>query len=227
MIGIIFIGKRLVSNAEIKKLFQPINDEIKDVWTRDIFSNVFLTHENQLKTIEDYINHSLYLESKTFLHGLFVVEDKLSMAHGLETRVPFMDNDLVDFAMKCPVRFKLNKYVNIKRINENKPGYKTSDYFAETNDGKKILRSVMENYIPNESLIQKQGFSSPDASWFKGESIEFVKRILLDENAIIYNFLDKKEAKNLINQHLNGDKNRRLLIWSLINVNQWMDLVFN
>jgi len=220
--------QRLVSNSEIKKLFQPINDEIKDVWTRDIFRNVFLTHENELKTIEDYINHSLYLESKTFLHGLFVVEDKLSMAHGLETRVPFMDNDIVDFAMKCPVRFKLNNYVNIKRINENKHGYKKSDYFAKTNDGKKILRSVMENYIPNEIInSKKQGFSSPDASWFKGESIEFVKRILLDEKAIIYNFLDKKEAKKLINQHLIGDKNRRLLIWSLINVNQWMDLVFN
>ena len=41
---------------------------------------------------------------KTFLHGLLVVEDKLSMAHGLETRVPFLDNDLVDFAMRVPVR---------------------------------------------------------------------------------------------------------------------------
>ena len=56
---------------------------------------------------EDYVNHSLYFEAKTFLHGLLVVEDKLSMAHGLETRVPFLDNDLVDFAMRVPVRRKL------------------------------------------------------------------------------------------------------------------------
>ncbi len=62
---------------------------------------------------EDYINHSLYFEAKTFLHGLLVVEDKLSMAHGLETRVPFLDNDLVDFAMRCPVGLKLNNLSDV------------------------------------------------------------------------------------------------------------------
>ena len=46
-----------------------------------------------------YINHSLYFEAKTFLHGLLVVEDKLSMAQSLESRVPFLDNDLVDLLM--------------------------------------------------------------------------------------------------------------------------------
>ena len=82
----------------IKKMFKPVWNDVKDVWTRNIFRDVFLTHENKLQTPEDYINHSLYLECKTFLHGLFLVEDKLSMAHSLENRVPFMDNDLVDFA---------------------------------------------------------------------------------------------------------------------------------
>ena len=53
------------------------------------------------------VNASLYFELKTFLHGLLVVEDKLSMAHSLETRVPFLDNDLVDFALRLPVRYKL------------------------------------------------------------------------------------------------------------------------
>ena len=66
-------------------------------------------HADQLTRPEDYVNHSLYFEAKTFLHGLLVVEDKLSMAHGLETRVPFLDNDLVDFAMRMPVRQKLGE----------------------------------------------------------------------------------------------------------------------
>ena len=65
----------------------------------DIFESVFSKHSNSLENPEDFINHSLYFEAKTFLHGLFVVEDKISMVHSLETRVPFMDNDLVDFAM--------------------------------------------------------------------------------------------------------------------------------
>ena len=220
--------QRLVNNTEIKKLFKPIKNDVKDVWTKDIFKNVFLTHENELNSVEDFINHSLYLEAKTFLHGLFMVEDKLSMAHGLESRVPFMDNDLVDFAMKCPVKFKLNNLVNVLRINENAYGDKSIDYFNKTNDGKKIIREVMRNYIPSEILnAKKQGFSSPDASWFKGESIEFVKESLLNKNAMIYNYLDFKETGILINQHLKGEKNRRLLIWSLLNVNRWMELIFD
>ncbi|HUP77746.1 MAG TPA: asparagine synthase (glutamine-hydrolyzing), partial [Pirellula sp.] len=77
--------QRMVDYKEIKCLFEPIWDEVKDVCTRDIFRDVFLTHDNELDRPEDYINHSLYFEAKTFLHGLFVIEDKISMAHGLET----------------------------------------------------------------------------------------------------------------------------------------------
>ena len=100
--------QRLIDNRDIKKVFQPIWPEVKHVWTRDIFRDVFSNHNNELETPEDYINHSLYFECKTFLQGLLLVEDKLSMAHSLETRVPFLDNDLVDFAMNCPINLKLN-----------------------------------------------------------------------------------------------------------------------
>ena len=71
------------------KVFAPIWGDVSHVWTRDIFCDVFPKNANQLERPEDFINHSLYLEAETFLHGLFVVEDKLSMAHGLENRVPF------------------------------------------------------------------------------------------------------------------------------------------
>ncbi len=71
---------------------------------------------------EDYVNHSLYLEAKTFLHGLLVVEDKLSMAHSLETRVPFLDNDLVDFAQRLPVRLKLSDLERRRRARRERAG---------------------------------------------------------------------------------------------------------
>ena len=215
--------QRLASNSELKKMFAPIWDDLKDVWTRDIFRDVFNSHKNELTNPEDYINHSLYFESKTFLHGLLMVEDKLSMAHSLESRVPFLDNDLVDFAMKCPISLKLNNLSNAIRVNENQPGRKTKNYFLKTNDGKQILRDVMSRYIPKDiTEAAKQGFSSPDASWFKGESIDFVKRRLLDKNAIIYEVMDRKFVRSLINQHTNGLQNRRLLIWSLLNLEAWM-----
>ena len=82
---------------------------------------------------------------------------------------------------------------------------------------------MMCKYIP-ESITKapKQGFSSPDASWFKGESINFVREKLLNKNAPIYETFDYLATTSLIKEHLDGEKNRRLLIWSLLNVNQLM-----
>jgi asparagine synthase (glutamine-hydrolysing) len=215
--------QRLIPNSVISNVFAPIWGDVKDVWTRDIFESVFSNHSNSLEKPEDFINHSLYFEAKTFLHGLFVVEDKLSMAHSLETRVPFMDNDLVDFAMQCPVELKLNNLGEVIRLNENEVGKKANQYFQKTNDGKQILRDMMSRYIPTDiTEAKKQGFSSPDASWFKGESIEFVRSKLLDENAPIFNYLDAGETRALVNEHLSGQQNRRLLIWSLISVNEFL-----
>ena len=208
----------------MKQMFAPIWNEIEHICTRDIFREVFRRHEQELETPEDYINHSLYFEAKTFLHGLLVVEDKLSMAHGLETRLPFLDNDLVDFAMECPVDLKLNNLSNVVRINENEPGNKPSKFFQRTNDGKQILRNVMQRYIPADiTQAEKQGFSAPDASWFKGDSIDFVKRTLLNGHARIYNFMDKAAVNTLVQEHLSGKQNRRLLIWSLLNFEEWCE----
>ena len=218
--------QRLIPNSTIAQVFAPIWEDVKDVRTRDIFRDVFLTHDNELSRPEDYINHSLYFEAKTFLHGLFVIEDKLSMAHGLETRVPFMDNDLVDFAMGCPVNLKLNNLAEVVRINENEPG-KQAKYFQKTKDGKQILRDVMRQYIPDDiANAEKQGFSGPDASWFKGESIEFVKRKLLNASSPIYSVLNFNAVNPLIQQHLAGTQNSRLLIWSLLNVEEVLSCTF-
>lgn len=216
--------QRLIPNSALTKVFSPIWGDVKHVWTRDIFRNVFLTHENELDRPEDYINHSLYFEAKTFLHGLFVVEDKLSMAHGLEARVPFMDNDLVDFAMQCPVNLKLNNLAEVVRINENEPRGKSIKYFEKTRDGKQILRDIMRRHIPaNITDAEKQGFSSPDSSWFKGESIDFVHRTLLQGKPRIFDVLDRGAITSLVEEHLHGEQNRRLLIWSLLNVEAWME----
>jgi asparagine synthase (glutamine-hydrolysing) len=215
--------QRMMNDQQLKNIFTPIWDDVGHISTRDIFKNVFKNHKEDFETPEDYINHSLYFEAKTFLHGLLVVEDKLSMAHGLETRLPFLDNDLVDFAMSCPVNLKLNNLADEVRINENEPGNKPHKFFQKTRDGKQILRDVMKHHIPElVTQAEKQGFSAPDASWFKGDSIEFVKRILLGGNSKIYSFLDKSTVETLVQEHLNGTENRRLLIWSLLNVEQWL-----
>jgi asparagine synthase (glutamine-hydrolysing) len=144
------------------------------------------------------------------------------MAHSLETRVPFLDNDLVDFAVKVPVALKLRNLDESIRISENEPN-KVRRYFEKTRDGKLILRKVMDRYVPNEiSNGVKQGFSAPDASWFKGDSIDYVKRKLFTKGAVIYNYFDRNAVQELVREHLEGKRNRRLLIWSLLNFEWWV-----
>ncbi|MDN5080236.1 asparagine synthase (glutamine-hydrolyzing) [Aliarcobacter butzleri] len=207
--------KRLIPNKDIQNVFSPILKDTK-VWTKDIFASVFKTPVN-VQTPEEYINHSLYFEAKTFLHGLLVVDDKLSMAHSLETRVPFLDNNLVDFAQKIPVKFKLANLNKVIKMDENEIGK-----MQKTNDGKVILRKAMSKYIPEDiHKAVKQGFSSPDNSWFKGESIDFVKAKLLNSDANIYKYMDKDATQKLINEHLEGKQNRRLFVWSLLNFEEW------
>jgi len=125
--------------------------------------------------------------------------------------------------MACPVSLKVNNLDHVLRINENEPGNKFAKYFEKTNDGKQLLRDVMSRLIPDEVVkAVKQGFSSPDASWFKGESIDFVRRTLLEGKPRIYDVLDRGAVTDLIGEHLRGEQNRRLLIWSLLYVEVWM-----
>lgn len=215
--------QRLLPRDSSAKIFEPIWKDVSHISTRDIFRNVFGADAHKLTRPEDYINHSLYFEAKTFMHGLLVTEDKIGMAHGLETRVPFLDNDLVDFAMKVPVRLKLGNLGEVVRLDENEPGPKTAKYFQQTRDGKLLLRRVMEKYVPADIADGvKKGFSAPDASWFRGDSIDFVKRSLMGRDARIFEFLDRGTIQGLVGDHLDGRENRRLLIWSLLNLEQWL-----
>jgi len=214
--------QRLLPPEAARAIFAPLGDAAADVDPPALFRGVFANHANALATPEDYINHSLYFEAKTFLHGLLVIEDKLSMAHSLETRVPFLDHDLVDFAMRVPVREKLANLTETVRVNENEPGGKRARYFERTRDGKLLLRATMGRYIPADITdAVKRGFSAPDASWFRGESMEYVQRTLVDGKARIYDWLDRATVGRLIEDHRSGRENRRLLIWSLLYLETW------
>ena len=155
------------------------------------------------------------------LGGLLVVEDKLSMAYSLESRVPFLDNDLVDFALTCPTHYKLSDPLHLPPTDHNAvASARVSAYDAHA-DGKRLLRRVMGRYQPRGiEAYQKQGFSGPDSSWFKGPSMELVRNRLLDPNAPVYSILDYRAVSALVVEHLAGKSNHRLLIWSLLTTNE-------
>ncbi len=121
-----------------------------------------------------------------------------------------------------PVRFKLRELDRIVELNENEPGPKTQRYFERTRDGKLVLRQAMRRYVHDEIAEQiKQGFSGPDASWFRGDSIDYIRRELLGPDAAIYEFLNPDGVRALITEHTEGRENRRLLLWSLLSFEHW------
>lgn len=216
--------QRLVTGEDKKEMFSEAAfcsfSNHRDVY--DIFRRVFTFNDNlKYDTPEDHIANCLYFEAKTFLLGLFAVGDKLSMAHSLEERFPFMDNDLVDFAQRMPVRYKLANLEKMKKIDENELD-KLRKFQLQFGDGKNVLRKAMKNFIP-ESIINrhKQGFSSPDESWYRGENLQYVKETLLNKKAAYKDFINPKFVEKTIDEHANRNVNHRLLIWSLISFEWW------
>lgn len=152
----------------------------------------------------DPVSRAFYFELKTFLHGLLVVEDKLSMAHTLEARVPFLDKELVDLALTIPAKYKYNREL-----------------------GKVVLRKSLSGLLPEEIVNKKkQGFSPPDASWYRGSGMLYIKTLLLDPKARVYKYFNSQFVKKTINDHLSAQADNRLLIWSLLCF-EWWNRIFN
>jgi asparagine synthase (glutamine-hydrolysing) len=213
--------QRLVSDEDKASLFNaPTLARLDGGAAFDRFREVFTNAQLGFESNEDYVNASLYFEIKTFLHGLLVVEDKLSMAHSLETRVPFLDDDLVDFAMTVPASHKLQDPAHTAPMDENVPGKRL--LYERMNNGKVVLRRAMSRIVPPEIAERaKQGFSAPDASWFRGESIDYINQLLRSKKALIYEFIEPRYVEKVLDQHCSGHVNRRLLIWSLLSFEWW------
>jgi asparagine synthase (glutamine-hydrolysing) len=220
--------QRLVPDNLKNNLFtDTVKNKIDINEPRGIFEKVF-TFNDHLKynTPEEHIQNSLYFEIKTFLPGLLLVGDKLSMANGLEERFPFLDNDLVNFAQKIPVKYKLGNLELMKQIDENDADKRKK--YREFDDGKNVLRKAMEGFIPPQVLSRKkQGFSAPDESWYRGENAAYVKELLLNKHTISTDYINPEFIKNIIHEHCDKHINHRLVIWSLMNFEWWCKLFLN
>ncbi len=213
--------QKILNLRDLKNLTRPINTSLKNYDVREEFRNVFKPYFNKELELNNMVNLSFYFESKTFLNGLLLVEDRISMSQGLETRLPFLDNELVDFVQTIPIKYKIKDLKHKIKFNENNQGNKREEYYSLTNSGKNILRKVMKKHY-NKSIfnLPKQGFSSPDSSWFKGESIEFVRNNLFKKNSNIYDYIDFNFTKKKIEEHCSGKKNNRLFIWSILSLQE-------
>jgi asparagine synthase (glutamine-hydrolysing) len=212
--------QRLTTEKERKSLFRGGADDEREMF--EVFAGVYRAAGNlDFERPEDHIQASLYFECRTFLSGLLLVGDKLAMASGLEERFPFLDNALVDFAMKLPVAHKLADLDHMLTIDEDaiKKKLIAQDAFV---GGKSCLRQAMSHVLPAEVMERrKQGFSSPEASWYRGENADYVRDMLLGPDLASSAYLNPDHIHRTVNEHLSGSVNHRLLIWSLLSFEQW------
>lgn len=186
---------RLVKDKQKKEFFAPKYQENME------FSDPFQQYRHIISPVDHLppVEKALYFELKTFLHGLFVVEDKVSMAHSIEVRVPFLDKDLIELACAMPATYKFQ---------------------GET--GKIMLRRAMKQILPQTiSHKKKQGFSPPDGSWYRDENLPYIKETLLSSHSLSLEYIRRDYVKKIINEHASGKINQRLLIWSLLSFEWW------
>jgi asparagine synthase (glutamine-hydrolysing) len=145
------------------------------------------------------VERALDFEARSFLHGLLVVEDKLSMAHGLEARVPFLDKALAELALSLPWEVKVSRA-----------------------EGKRVLRRAMGSLLSEAILAKpKQGFSPPDESWHRGKTMGYIRAALLDPKSLERGYFQPAAIRRVIEEHVTGRANHRLLIWSLLCFEWW------
>jgi asparagine synthase (glutamine-hydrolysing) len=145
------------------------------------------------------VDRAMYFDAKTFLHGLLVVEDKLSMAYGLETRLPFLGDEVIEVAARIPASLKL-----------------------VGSQGKVIVRTAMAGRLPSQILDKvKQGFSPPDQSWYHGPMADYARSVLLDPRTLDRGYFEPQYIRTVVESHLAGRTNARRLLWSLLCFEWW------
>jgi asparagine synthase (glutamine-hydrolysing) len=199
---------RLLSEEEKRRLFTPqVLLALGDYSSRDSFNAVWENCQAQRP-----LDKALCFDMQTFMHGLLVVEDRLSMAHSVESRVPFLDNALVDFCLNLPGEVKLRPSGNL----EQPP------------TAKWILKEALRHLLPAEVLQRrKQGFTPPDATWYRTVHRAYIEQLLLSPMALQRGLFRPDGLREILEAHFSGQRNHRFLIWSLMCLECWHRLLLD
>jgi asparagine synthase (glutamine-hydrolysing) len=145
------------------------------------------------------LDRLLYADLKTYLVELLMKQDQMSMAASIESRVPFLDHRLVEFAARLPPRLKLR-------------GFST----------KWILRQAVREFLPPAVLSRpKMGFPVPFALWMKGPWQEVARDVLLDSRSRQRGVINPVAVNRLITAHASGEADGGDALWGLMNLELW------
>jgi asparagine synthase (glutamine-hydrolysing) len=147
----------------------------------------------------DLLHRLLYTDIKTYLVELLMKQDQMSMAASIESRVPFLDHELVEFTATIPARYEVEGLA-----------------------GKFILKLAVEDLLPREIVYrQKMGFPTPWAYWLAGPQLEALEQLLLEPRTVERGHFRAEIVKRLFAEHRAGRRDHGNRIWRLLNLELW------
>lgn len=149
---------------------------------------------------DEILNGLLYLDWHTYLQELLTKQDRMSMAVSIESRVPFLDNEVIDFANSLPPTLKLFE-----------------------KQGKHILRQAVKDILPKEIIERKKiGFTVPLDQWFRGPLYHYICDILNDK--IVFKYFGQDYVLDMM--HKQKKQNCSLQLWAMLNFKIWYAIFF-
>lgn len=161
-----------------------------------------LTDRKQWPELSDFVQRMMAMDTLTYMpDDILVKVDRAAMSLGLETRVPFLDHRIVEFAWCLPLSMKINN-----------------------GQGKHLLRQVLYKHVP-KSLIErpKMGFGIPLDSWLRGPLRDWAES-LLDENRLKQEgFFNAAPVRKKWQEHLSGQRNWQYHLWGVLMFQAWLE----
>jgi len=147
----------------------------------------------------EMLQRLLYTDIKTYLVELLMKQDNMSMAASIESRVPFLDHVLVEFATRIP------REVQIKGL-----------------AGKTILKKAVEDILPHEIIYRpKLGFPTPWSGWLAGPRLETIREMLLEPRSLDRRYFQRSAIERLFDEHRAKHRDNYDRIWRLLNLELW------
>ena len=183
-------------------LFTPkFADELRDVSAYATSMRYFPAGDRS----GDLLTRLLYLDIKTYLVELLMKQDQMSMATSIESRVPFLDHELVEFVMRMPSRLKVRNM-----------------------SGKYVLRRAMKDLLPAEVLNRsKMGFPTPVKPWLRYQLFDRIATILTDGRLAERGIVDGRYVRDLMKSHRTGRTDATDQVWRLLNFELWNRVFFD
>ena len=158
--------------------------------------------DNNIIKVDSFLEEMMGIDLITYLHNNNLTKvDRAAMATSLETRVPFLDHRVVDFALSLPIGYKIKDGVD-----------------------KWVLREVLYKYVPKHLIERpKMGFAVPLAEWLRGPLKDLAESLLDKKRIDEEGFFDSNIVREKWSEHLSGRRNWENQLWDVIVFQLWLD----